>query len=80
MFTPVVTCQRLIHKELENTLLKMLMKKPEYDTSNAIIILSCFLSLKDNEQQSIIEILLEYCYPNKDLKYWETTTDKPTED
>ncbi|MCR2049999.1 helix-turn-helix domain-containing protein [Acetatifactor muris] len=65
------------HTELENTLLKMLMKKSEYDTANAIIVLSCFLSLKGNDQQSIIEMLLEYCYPHKDLKYWGTTTDTP---
>ena len=68
------------HTELENILFKMLTNKPDYDTSNAIIVLSCFLSLKGNDQQSIIGMLLEYCYPHRNLKYWGTTTDKPTQE
>lgn len=57
------------HIELENMLFKMLMKKPGYDTSYAIIILSCFLTLKGKDQASIVEMLLEYFYPHVDLKY-----------
>lgn len=65
------------HSELENILFKMLINKPSFDTSYAVIILSCFLSLKDKDQGNIIEILLEYCYPNKDLKYWGNLADTP---
>jgi len=57
------------HDELENTLLKMLLNKKNCDISNVIIIISCFLSLNANAQDSIVEILIEHCYPDKDLKY-----------
>lgn len=58
------------HTELENILFKMLTDKPDYDTSDAIIVLSCFLSLNGRDQTSIVEMLMDYCYPHKDLKYW----------
>lgn len=57
------------HDELENTLLKMLLNKKNCDISNVLIIISCFLSLNANAQDSIVEILIEHCYPDKDLKY-----------
>lgn len=56
--------------ELENILFKMLTNKPSFDLSDAIIALSCFLSLKDRDRTSLLEMLIEYCYPHKDLKYW----------
>lgn len=68
------------HTELEDELLKMLINKPDYDTSNAIIVLSCFLSLKGDDQESIVTMLLEYCYPNKNLKYCGTFADEPPEE
>lgn len=68
------------HTELENILFKMLTNKPGFDVSNAIIVLSCFLSLKDKDQFSIIEMLLEYSYPNKDLKYWGILSNTPPQE
>ncbi len=65
------------HDELENTLLKMLLNKKNCDVSNIIIIISCFLSLNANAQDSIVEILIEHCYPDKDLKYG---SDNPPQD
>jgi len=57
------------HTKLENTLFKMLTDKPNYDTSNAIIVLSCFLSLKESDQGTIAGMLFEYFYPNTQLMY-----------
>lgn len=57
------------HNELESILLKIVLDK--CTTSDVIIILSCFLSLKEKAQNDIIEILLEHCYPDMELKYDE---------
>lgn len=57
------------HNKLENILLKIVLDK--CNTSDVIIILSCFLSLKENAQNDIVEILLEHCYPDMELKYNE---------
>lgn len=57
------------HNELENALLKMILDKPGCAISDVIIILSCFLSLKDREQSSLTGMLLEHCYPDTKLKY-----------
>lgn len=57
------------HNELESILLKIVLDK--CTTSDVIIILSCFLSLKERAQNNIIEILLEHCYPDMELKYNE---------
>lgn len=65
------------HDELENTLLKMLLDKPNCAISDAIIVLSCFLSLKDKGRDSLTEMLLEHCYPNMELKYDEWPDDDP---
>lgn len=56
--------------ELENELFKMLINKQNFNTSKAIIILSCFSSLDDDEQESILQLLLRHCYPNIELKYF----------
>lgn len=58
------------HNELEDTLLEMLLKKPNCDIGQVIIILSCFLSLNDNGRSSLESILLDHCYPATDLEYW----------
>ncbi|MBD5479573.1 MAG: helix-turn-helix transcriptional regulator [Lachnospiraceae bacterium] len=62
---------RKTHDDLEDSLLKILLTKPNYNMSNAIIVLSCFLSLKTNEQSALVEILLEHCYSDMDLRYAE---------
>lgn len=57
------------HNELEQTILKIILSKPNCAASDAIIILSCFLSLKKQSRDFLIEILLENCYSDLDLKY-----------
>lgn len=59
------------HDDLEDSLLKILLTKPNYSMSDVIIVLSCFLSLKSTEQSAIVEILLEHCYSDINLKYSE---------
>lgn len=66
--------------ELENILFKMLTNKSEFGLSYAIIVLSCFLSLKERDRGSVIELLLEYCYPHKDLKYSEVPPTTPPQE
>lgn len=66
--------------ELENILFKMLTNKPSFDLSDAIIVLSCFLSLKDRDRTSLLEMLIEYCYPHKDLKYWGIFPNTPPQE
>lgn len=65
------------HEELETLLLKMLLNKPDCAISDVIIILSCFLSLKERGRTSLIDILLNHCYPNVSLKYWGILSDDP---
>lgn len=49
--------------ELTHSILKMILDEfTNESVEDIVIILSCFLSLRDSEQQAIIEMLLNYCY------------------